>query len=561
MLLAETTCSFAPFYGTLFAFVITRKWRLAVSITKNLALLFAATLLAAPANAALFTWRANGVITNVNDTKGWLTHPAVGGLTVVPVAGVTPWSVEIVVNSQAPDVGSPTLAIYEPGIVSFTILVGGEILGMPFPDDIPGSIDLSRVLVADDPSQDRLHFTTTERGSSVVASGDFQSAWGLHYLDSSGTPPEMMNTFDFPCTPPESWDYLSFTAQYDDIDTSDHSSIGGSVASVAVEGQCRVGTGIPIEYSDEFDDRAIAGGGDHDVNDPGQVLMSHLPIVPLQPRDATDFFPADESGTPVLLQVDALAHDYDAFVGELPSQLTDLVVSLDLDEGVDGVAAYYQRPNGDRDVALRHSDLNQDIGPQGGPDVDDVDALNLWGAEGVADSTFFSAENDFDNVHSVFHFDLGVPVGFVSQATIVSIVETLGYVGDTTAVDVDALMFKNTGDIQFFDTGDAMIFSIRAAGNFDGGEIITWENGKSPVFLVHAGVKFDTAHDVSASFGLANNVQEIDALEAGPVFDVLNPPPPVPVSVWAAGLIASLLGLVGIGAVKRRGGGIRSRVH
>lgn len=329
-----------------------------------------------------------------------------------------------------------------------------------------------------------------------------------------------------------------------------------SVATINVLDSAREeheGQGIPIEYSDEFDDRAIAGGGDHDKNDPGQVLRSHFPLVPLQPLDSTDFFPATETGTTTLLQVDALSHEVDAFATDLIADQTDLVISLDLDAGVDRVAAYYQTPGGNRDVAFRHSDLNQDLGPPGEGDVDDVDALNLWGPAGQANGLYYSAENDFDNVYSVFHFDLGFPVGLVSQATIVSVVESLDYVGDTTAVDVDAMMFQNLGSKQAFDPGDRIIFSIRAAGNFDGGEVISWRNGDPPEFLQHAGVTFDTDHDVSSSFGLFDGVQEIDALEAGPVLDALGLPTPVPIPIWLSVTVAGILGASGMGALRRRG--------
>ena len=74
---------------------------------------------------------------------------------------------------------------------------------------------------------------------------------------------------------------------------------------------------VPLEYSDAPDERAIAGGGDHDVSDPGQVLYTEPPAIAASglPRDTTDFFPAVETGTQP--QVDAIASESDVFFSEL----------------------------------------------------------------------------------------------------------------------------------------------------------------------------------------------------------------------------------------------------
>ncbi len=105
-------------------------------------------------------------------------------------------------------------------------------------------------------------------------------------------------------------------------------------------------------------------------------------------------------------------------------------------------------------------------------------------------------------------------------------------------VDVDAMMVFDTGLVQgdlgtFTFEGDpdtntpadSIMFSIAPVVDtqgtvlFDGGEIWVWDYagpGSTASFLVHGGETWDTAHSVADHFGLTDQYENINALEAIP---------------------------------------------
>ena len=272
---------------------------------------------------------------------------------------------------------------------------------------------------------------------------------------------------------------------------------------------------LPVEYSDMSDDRAIPGGGDHDVPDPGQVLYTEFPDGPADkwPKDASDFLPALETGTDPLSQVDALASAADALVDDVLSNHADLLVSLVGDGGPAEAAVFFESPAGMTGTAFRHVELNALDNAPG--EIDDLDGLELWGPVGSADAIYFSHFDDLASGTSVFRFSGGAAVPWISHAEILAAVTALGFSGSSQQVDLDALLVENGGDEQNFDIGDGILFSIRAGGNFDGGEIIHLRVGVPPAFLVHGGHKWDTTFDVVAAMPESKN-EDVDALEARP---------------------------------------------
>ncbi|GAG43460.1 unnamed protein product, partial [marine sediment metagenome] len=117
--------------------------------------------------------------------------------------------------------------------------------------------------------------------------------------------------------------------------------------------------------------------------------------------------------------------------------------------------------------------------------------------------------------NSVYFYPFGGPgVPYVPQATIHAAVASLGFTGAVGQVELDALMVSDRGAGSVWGSGDMIIFSIQAAANFDGGEIIVLPFGGPAAFLAHGGHLWNTAFNVGAAFGVTT--EEIDGLEAEP---------------------------------------------
>jgi hypothetical protein len=94
--------------------------------------------------------------------------------------------------------------------------------------------------------------------------------------------------------------------------------------------------------------------------------------------------------------------------------------------------------------------------------------------------------------------------------------------------------FKGVTGNKIWDTDDIIIFSIRASGNWDGGEIVVLPFGGPASFLNHGGQIWNTAFDVATAFGVST--QEVDAIEALPI------PPGGPVlTEWGIMILVILL--------------------
>jgi hypothetical protein len=134
-----------------------------------------------------------------------------------------------------------------------------------------------------------------------------------------------------------------------------------------------------------------------------------------------------------------------------------------------------------------------------------------------------------------------LPVPYISKTTIWNAVVALGFTGVEAQVDLDALMVWD----ELCDGGwgiaggDTIVFSIAAAANWDGGELVVLDPAGLPSFLNHGGHLWNTAFPVAATFGVGT--EEVDGIEAAFV-DALPQEGEIPtVSEWGLIILALLL--------------------
>lgn len=299
-------------------------------------------------------------------------------------------------------------------------------------------------------------------------------------------------------------------------------SVQGAVAHgqqvIQQGGNVAAATAPPVEYSNLLDEEAILGGGQHDGLDPLQVLYTEPPDVvgPPFPGDSIDF---GEEGA-----VDALANMGDALFWSLVNNQADLLVSFFGDPTAaapDNNGVFAETTTGARFSPLwTHTDFsNQAPNPES---VEDVDALELWGPIPGWDANMYSVQGDGANTVSVYYYPPGgPPAAYVPHADIVAAVQFLGYTGPEGSVDLDALMVFDIGGgfDHTWNADDEIIFSIRAAANWDGGELVHLTNlgggAFARAYLSHGGHLWDTPFAVGTTFGV--NTEEVDAIEAAHV--------------------------------------------
>ena len=180
---------------------------------------------------------------------------------------------------------------------------------------------------------------------------------------------------------------------------------------------------------------------------------------------------------------------------------------------------------------------------------DDVDGLEVWGPEAP-----FSDVNRFSLAGDPVDPGTGQRVSawtWVSNATATpfvyaaDIAMAIGREDLVDYVDLDAIMVYDSSPLDSSDLGkftfagdpdlglppDRIMFSIAPvvdpSGNvqFDGGEIWVWDyagRGSLASFLIHGGETWDTAHSVAGHFGLTDEYENINALEAIPELCLLG---------------------------------------
>lgn len=282
---------------------------------------------------------------------------------------------------------------------------------------------------------------------------------------------------------------------------------------------------IPVEFTTFRD---VSQGG---ALPPPQDLFTVPPDAPGTPYPGNSFtYPHTDS------LVDAIANTGDYLFGFLTGNRVNLLVSFQGDPNYSGpggpfgpVAVYMEDPGGGA-----YPKWNQQGPPAGktvpyGLDFDastlnpdhELDALEVWGPLSSDDANMYSLEGDpiipaASDPERISVRKQWNGLWFIGHSTIQAAVVALGYTGDTNLIDLDALMVRNLSDSENWSTGDTIIFSIRAAGNWDGGEIVVLPFGGPPSFLNHGGHLWNTAFNVAGAFDLDPPTEEVDAIEAYP---------------------------------------------
>jgi len=285
---------------------------------------------------------------------------------------------------------------------------------------------------------------------------------------------------------------------------------------VQPQGNVAAGGVVPVEYSNNLDEMAVPGGGAHGVLDPLQVLYTEPldgPPADGRPMDIMDFLgPAGE--------IDALANNGDFLFFGVVFNVADLLVSVGGDPPLPGNAVHFEAPGGAFGLLWSQANLSN---PDPAGDVEDVDGLELWGPVGGWDANMFSLSGDAVTGTSVYFSPLGgVGAPYVPQAVIAAAVANPAlapnpYAGAAGLVDLDGLMVFDLGG--WFDgvwnEGDWIIFSIRPAANWNGGEIVVLPFVGPPAYLTHGGHPWNTAWAADNLGGLAGTIN-VDGIEAYP---------------------------------------------
>jgi hypothetical protein len=205
-------------------------------------------------------------------------------------------------------------------------------------------------------------------------------------------------------------------------------------------------------------------------------------------------------------EVDAMANSQDAYFWDVANDKVPMLVSRDVQGDIE-----YQMGGADiTGLWTTPPQINSTSMPL------DVDALEVWGASCAAeppaqthDTNMFSLVGD-PNGWAVYRYNpvTQMSTGFVASAQIDNAIA----MGATP--DLDALMVWDSQDNGVWDPGDAMMFSIRPGGPYDGGEIWLWRYGQFASFITHGGERWDTNHPVGLHFGYGP--ENVNALEGVP---------------------------------------------
>lgn len=224
------------------------------------------------------------------------------------------------------------------------------------------------------------------------------------------------------------------------------------------------------EYSNLIDKNAAG------TPDPGRIVLW------------TGTGAATDDGLAGRSEIDALANGGDAYFQEVVNNTAALLVSIQAD--APGVPIQAENESGVISTWATTVEVNGAPGA-----LDDLDALEVWGADGISDTTQYSVFGDAGGV-AIFNLDGST---FATSADIASMIG----LPSTDGLDLDALMVN----------GSRIMFSIRPVAGFDGGEIWVGDLSTGAAsFLDHGGHLWDTAFDVGAATGCLN--ENVDALEA-----------------------------------------------
>jgi hypothetical protein len=255
-------------------------------------------------------------------------------------------------------------------------------------------------------------------------------------------------------------------------------------------------------------------------------------------------------------ELDAAANRRDAYFHAVSyNNSVSLLFSVKGDSP--NASIWYENPDGSHGVWATKDQINK-------AGVRDLDALEVWGPNGVSDTDFLSLHGDPGGAAirtkggalAMTASEIALAIGLIPGAgTVNGITLSDAEISRLTSrVQLDGLMYyRNQTDDAVIDLGpndripsdaffgDSILFSIEPIqlpnGDylFDGGEI--WTHNISAVgpaqFLNHGGHLWNTDFDVAGTFGLGS--EDIDALEAAPAV-------PEAGTMAASGLLAALIG-------------------
>lgn len=332
---------------------------------------------------------------------------------------------------------------------------------------------------------------------------------------------------------------------------------------------------INLEFSNLQDKEAEEG-----VPGWGISVLNPLQVIYTEPKDAVGGpFPRNTFDFCYEGEVDALANGGDAFFFDLIANNAVLMLSFEGDPSWGGTIGPGDDPP-DGPIPVYYEDNGGTCWPKWDREhcvndpntVDDLDGMEVWGPFYLFDdpgfehddADFYSLVGDFASGTSVWYWTHveHVSTPYVPHAVIVAAVTDPAltipeegceaYTGAPEDVDLDALMVFEEGGIygdHEWNAGDMIIFSIRAAGNWDGGEIVVLPFGGPPSYLFHGGHLWCTAFPVAEAFQLDPPTEEVDAIEAYPQ----QPRPQTPaLTEWGLVILVALLILSTIFVMLRR---------
>ncbi|MBC7784202.1 MAG: hypothetical protein H7144_10210 [Burkholderiales bacterium] len=234
-----------------------------------------------------------------------------------------------------------------------------------------------------------------------------------------------------------------------------------------------------------------------------------------------DFYPGDQ------FCIDALAAHQDTLFVEVVSNLVPLLVSHTGDGAGGTTPIYYEKAAGPVGAWATDVEVNGHDG------VEELDGLEVWGPNGISnavtdgDTDRYSILGDPSRSGTKYSVYAPGDTPLIASAAIAAAIGLSP--GLAPQLDLDALMMFDDGDLTFGEAGEAILFSIRPVGPFDGGEIWMWNPfaSTSASFLIHGGHTWDTAFSVSGAFGTGENIDGLEAI-----------PEPTALSFLAIGALA-----------------------
>jgi hypothetical protein len=255
--------------------------------------------------------------------------------------------------------------------------------------------------------------------------------------------------------------------------------------------------------------------------------------------DAYDFAETRAEGLPLEAEVDALANVQDSLFFDVTNNQAAALFSIAPSEGSghfdSQVEIWAERPSSEIEPWAYKTQINKH-------GVNNLDALEIWGAPGLEDANLYSLANDPFGIavwayepesNASLHYIWGDEIQSALMGA--DLMPALPGNAMDIGLDVDALMVYDMAQNNIWEPGDWILFSLeqlwisldsQITELFAGDEIFVWQNGGSIDFLDHGGHLWD-----SNWLG-----RDIDAFEAAAVAE------PRTLALLSLGALALILG-------------------